>query len=99
MKYCIPCILLLMVIATAQLPKFEYQGKLECDGREITDISWPSSGVTDWDGDGKKDLLMGEFSPSGKLRFYKNVGSNTAPEFDSYSYVKANGTDIKLSTG
>lgn len=99
MKYCIMSVLFFVVMVFAQLPGFEFQGQLECDGRAITDVSWPSSCVTDWDGDGKKDLLMGEFSPSGKLRFYKNVGSNTAPEFESYSYVKANGTDIKLTTG
>lgn len=99
MKYCSMVVLALAVVATAQFPTFEFQGQLECDGKAITDVSWPSSCVTDWDGDGKKDLLMGEFSPSGKLRFYKNVGSNTVPEFESFSYVKANGTDIKLTTG
>ena len=99
MKYCITAFVFFVVTVYGQLPGFEYQEKLECNGREITDVSWPSSCVTDWDGDGKKDLLMGEYSPNGKLRFYKNVNSNTVPEFESYSYVKANGTDIKLTTG
>jgi hypothetical protein len=92
-------VLFFVTLATAQLPQFEFQGKLECNGQEITDISWPSSCVTDWDGDGLKDLIIGEFSPNGKVRFYKNIATNTAPEFESYSYIKANGVDIKLTTG
>jgi hypothetical protein len=55
--------------------------------------------VYDWDGDGLKDLLVGEFSPSRKVRLYTNVGTNSAPEFDSYEYLKAAGSDIVLSGG
>lgn len=35
----------------------------------------------DWDGDGKDDLLVGQFG-EGKLRIYRNVGTQTQPKFD-----------------
>ena len=36
--------------------------------------------VADWDGDGRKDIISGH--TAGHLIFYKNVGSDMAPEFD-----------------
>jgi len=83
----------------AFMPKFESAGKLKSNNQDITDISWPSSCVTDWDGDGLKDIIIGEFAPNAKVRFYKNTGTNKAPAFVSYAYIKANGEDIKLTSG
>jgi hypothetical protein len=40
--------------------------------------SRPSPYVTDWDGDGKKDLLIGTEQPN--LYFYRNIGSHTRPK-------------------
>jgi hypothetical protein len=42
----------------------------------------------DFDRDGKLDLLVGQFG-GGKLRIYKNVGSNNLPRFDNYEFFKA----------
>lgn len=51
----------------------------------------------DWDGDGKKDLLVGEFCSGVEfgpymgsfVRVYKNKGSNEAPKFDGkYDYAR-----------
>ncbi len=36
--------------------------------------------VVDWDGDGRLDLLVGEFTPGG-LRIYRNVGTPQEPKF------------------
>lgn len=41
--------------------------------------------VFDFDGDGVKDLLVGQFD-EGKLRIYKNTATNKAPQFDSFQY-------------
>lgn len=90
---------LFIVVGNAQLPKFEYQGKLKCNGQEVTDIGWPTSCVYDWDSDGLNDLLIGEFRPNKKVRFYKNEGTKANPEFKSFSYLKAAGADIVLSGG
>lgn len=46
--------------------------------------------VFDWDRDGKKDLLLGEFE-TGEcyLRVYRNEGSNDAPRFsDEFDYAE-----------
>lgn len=62
----------------------------------------------DWDGDGKRDLLVGEFEtnssdfPMGKdgstIRVYLNVGSDSAPEFtDEFFYAEdAEGTVMEV---
>ncbi len=59
------------------------------------------------DGDGLKDLLVGEFGkgnwrdkePIGTLRIYKNVGKKGAPKFADFSYFQAGGTTGKVPTG
>ncbi len=99
MRYCAFLICLYLPTIFAQLPTFESQGKLKCNGQQVSDISWPTSCVVDWDDDGLNDLLVGEFSPNKKVRFYKNEGSKTDPEFKSYTYLKAAGVDIALSGG
>lgn len=51
----------------------------------------------DWDGDGKRDLLLGEFETGGEelgdkastIRVYKNIGTDSAPKFsDEWFYAK-----------
>jgi hypothetical protein len=44
--------------------------------------------VGDLDGDGKPDLLVGQYD-GGKLRVYRNTGTARAPKFDSYTYFVA----------
>jgi hypothetical protein len=43
--------------------------------------------VGDIDGDGRKDLLVGEFY-KGRLRIYRNVGTNVEPKFDGFSLLQ-----------
>ena len=40
----------------------------------------------DWDGDGKKDLLVGQFS-QGKIHFFKNEGNDSAPQFKKGEFL------------
>ena len=42
----------------------------------------------DFDGDGRKDLLVGQFD-YGRLRIYRNIGTDAQPEFDSFEWFKA----------
>jgi hypothetical protein len=51
--------------------------------------------ILDLDGDGKKDLLVG--NTNGQLLFYSNVGTDSAPTFSGYSLVESNGFPIDLA--
>jgi hypothetical protein len=51
--------------------------------------------IMDFDGDGKKDLLIG--NTDGMVFFYKNVGTDSLPFFASYSLVQSNGQPIDLA--
>lgn len=57
---------------------------------------WAAPAVWDWDGDGKQDLLIGEFGTGVEngagvgsfIRVYTNIGSTNAPEFsDKFQYL------------
>lgn len=48
----------------------------------------------DLDGDGKKDLLTG--NTDGLILFYKNIGTESLPEFASYTLVQSEGVAIDL---
>ena len=52
----------------------------------------------DWDGDGLKDLLVGQFG-GGKLRIYRNTGKKEAPAFDKFEWFQAAGKDGVVETG
>ena len=54
--------------------------------------------AVDWNGDGKKDLLVGQKS-GGKIRLYLNQGTDASPSFSGYTYVQAAGSDISLPGG
>ena len=50
--------------------------------------------VTDWNGDGKKDLLVG-YQTSGKIALYLNLGTDAQPCFTNYTNLKTgDGSDI-----
>jgi hypothetical protein len=44
----------------------------------------------DVDGDGIRDLLVGQFD-DGRLRIYRNLGTNASPRFESYHWFEAGG--------
>jgi hypothetical protein len=54
--------------------------------------------VGDFDGDGKPDLLVGQFD-GGKLRIYRNTGTPGAPKFDTYTYFVAGGQTGRVPEG
>ena len=53
--------------------------------------------VVDLDGDGKKDLIVGD--DNGKIAFYANTGTNAAPAFSGYEFLRSGGVDIDLYYG
>ena len=50
--------------------------------------------VEDIDGDGVKDLVVGDFS--GLFRFYRNEGSNQKPRYAKAVNLKAGGVDAQV---
>jgi hypothetical protein len=54
--------------------------------------------VTDWNSDGRKDLLVGQFRP-GAIRLYLNHGTDASPVFKDFSMLHAGGKPIRLDAG
>jgi len=69
--------------------------RLEAAGAFIdVEIGHAAPFVVDWDGDGKLDLLVGQFG-AGKLHIHRNVGVKGAPKLAASSFFEAGG---KLAT-
>lgn len=101
MKKCLVLFILAGLYLTlyAQVPIFANYFNITANGTPIVvPLGCASPFVYDWDGDGVKDLLFGQFT-SGKVQFWKNYGTNSAPVFTSGSYVQAGGVDISVSSG
>lgn len=73
--------------------------RLEAGGEVIdVEIGHLVPCVTDWNGDGKKDLVVGQFS-GGRIRLYLNRGTDSKPAFKDFEYLKAGGAEISLPAG
>ena len=56
--------------------------------------------VVDWNGDGKKDLIVGSFSGNpGNVMLYLNIGTDAEPKLDKGRVLEAGGVPIKLTGG
>lgn len=66
------------------------------DGVIDSGPSWGHSGpwVADVDGDGVRDLIVGDFS--GLFRFYRNTGTNQKPRYAKAVNLQAGGVDAKV---
>jgi len=76
-------------------PEF-HDGVFLFDGSDTLDVgSYSAPFAYDWNGDGKKDLLVGQFH-YGLIRFYSNVGTNDDPVFSGYELLTADDSIISL---
>ncbi len=92
-------VLLALLAAPASAAGFEPGVKIVADGKPIdVTVGHLVPCVVDWNDDGKKDLLVGQFS-GGKIRLYLNTAKDEAPEFRKFAYLKAGGVEISLPAG
>jgi hypothetical protein len=87
-----PC---LMLFLYGQAPRF-YEPEFLLSWGDTIDVIVYSSPITcDWDSDGDKDLLVGQFF-YGYISFYENIGTNYAPVFGDSHFLYADDSLITL---
>jgi hypothetical protein len=85
-------------VAVGLSPELRPPVRLEADGKPIdTDVGHAAPHLADIDGDGKLDLLVGQFG-DGILWIYKNIGSNTAPRYAAGVQFKGGKEDGRVPT-
>lgn len=78
-------------------PPFSAGTNIKASGTDIKFYYYTAPCVTDWNEDGKKDLLVGEFW--GYIYLFLNSGTNSSPVFTTSSKLKAGGSDIQVAYG
>jgi hypothetical protein len=85
-------------LAFGAIPRFA-DPVLLTDNDTIIDVgNYGAPQMFDWNLDGKKDLVLGQYE-YGRIRFYPNLGEDSAAEFNGFSYVQADGQIIQLPYG
>ncbi|MCL5280092.1 MAG: hypothetical protein M1376_09315 [Planctomycetes bacterium] len=73
--------------------------RIEAAGKPIdTEVGHAAPFVYDWDGDGVKDLLVGQFG-GGILTIYRNEGTDTQPKLAAGVRFQAGGKDGTVPSG
>ena len=90
---------MLCCAALAEAPKLQPGVRLRADGKNIdVKIGHLVPAVMDWNGDGKKDLIVGQFS-GGRISVYLNNATDSAPGFKDFSLLRADTKEIRLPAG
>jgi hypothetical protein len=94
----IPFTVLALVVAAAADPRFGERVYVEVNGHPLRAGTYTSPLVTDWNGDGLQDLLVGQFE-YGRIRFYPNEGEPGAPVFTTFQYLLDDGVPLSVPYG
>jgi hypothetical protein len=97
-KFTLMLLLSVTCLIFAQAPRFNGPFIIYDSGVQIDVGYYGSPCVYDWNGDGKKDLILGQFD-YGYIRFYSNVGTDPNPQFSGYEFLYASGSQITLPYG
>ncbi len=62
------------------------------------DVGHAAPYLYDFDGDGVRDLLVGQFG-QGRMRIYRNLGTTFAPKFDAFEWFRAGGAIASVAAG
>ncbi|MGQ8337812.1 FG-GAP repeat domain-containing protein [Sunxiuqinia sp. A32] len=62
------------------------KGKINAGSRPIESYGAPGANMADLDGDGRLDIICGEFLD--KITWYKNIGTKSNPKFAEGSYLQ-----------
>ena len=82
---------------TGNMPELGSGSNIEAGGVPINVGGRAAPAVDDWNGDGKKDLLVGNFD--GNIKIFLNEGTDTAPVFNSsYNLMFSNGREVNIGT-
>jgi hypothetical protein len=91
--------LLFPAAETSKVPELDKGMLVQAAGEAIdVQVGHLVPAVADWNNDGKKDLIIGQFH-YGKIRLYLNQGTDRSPRFDKYEYMTAGGEEIRLEAG
>lgn len=82
--------------SSKMLPVLAEPFKVEAAGAPIAvDVGHAAPFVIDFNKDGKKDLIVGQFA-GGKARVYLNVGTDDQPAFSDFTWLAAGGVDAHV---
>ena len=85
--------------ASAAAQQLEPPFRVQAGGKAIdVEVGHAAPYVVDFDGDGVRDLLVGQFG-KGRCRIYKNKGTDKAPEFGDFQYLEAGGKVAEVKAG
>jgi hypothetical protein len=84
-------------VATDAAPAFDAGVFLLRSGLEIDVGNRAAPLIADWDGDGRKDLIVGALD--GRVRVYLNSGADAAPLFVTEMVVQSSGADLLAPSG
>lgn len=79
---------------TNEAPVYDKPKLLSAAGTFINGFGMPSPSFADFDGDGKPDLICGEFLDG--FTYYQNIGSRENPKFALGRRLKSNGKYIHM---
>ncbi len=83
----------------ASLPRLRKPVRIDADGEPITTTTGHAAPfVVDFDRDGVRDLVVGQFA-DGVARVYRNLGTNAAPKFGTFTLLEADGEPASIKPG